>query len=474
MHTSRPTVPRQLGQTKSAYADFHGEQATTAPLTWGQRAMWRSVAEFEAQENFLNLRRVLAVSSRVEADVQTVSRVVGQLVSRHESLRTRIEAVDGELRQRTFATGRLPLLVHAVSGGDPEGCSGGDPMGRSAAQALADRWGQPRFEHSDEWPLRVALVTVDHRVRQIVLVFSHSTVDFHAVEIVLRDLRLLLLRGKLTTRPGLQSVDVARREQQVERGRSDRAIAYWVRQFRQQPPGMLVTAGPGSTPRYRKGSLVSPAIDAATRLIAARHRVSTATVLLAAVAAVSTATSGGPGCGLVTMANNRFQPAYDDAVSKLNQLGFCALDLADQPSFTELLSRTRQASLDGYRHAYYDPAAMQSAFVELGLDFGTVLAPYCYVNDIRLPHEPRPAATGPDEAAVRAMRAATTFTWTEAFDRFAWRCRIQVVDAPGAVELVITTDTRYLSSDRAHRFLCEIEEALVVAAFAEDGAQAPA
>ena len=461
MRISRSTAPLVPVPAAAAYADFHGGRATTAPLTWGQRAMWPSVVEFEAQATFLNLRRVLAVSRRADADVPTVSRAIGQLVSRHESLRTRVESLGPELHQRTFAAGRIPLLVHSLAEVDV------DPEGRSAAQALADRLGQPRFDHTAEWPLRVALVTVDDRVRQIVLVFSHSTVDFYAVEIILRDLRMLLLRGALATAPGLQSVDVARREQQAERSRSDRAVAYWVRQFRRQPPGMLTTAGPELTPRYRKGSLVSSAVHTATRLIAARHRVSTSTVLLAAIAATSTATSGEPGCGIVTMANNRFQPAYDNAITKLNQLGFCVLDLADRPSFTGLLSRTRQAALDGYRHAYYDPVAMQSAFAELGLDFDTVLAPYCYVNDIRLPNEPGPATTEPDEATVRAMLARTTFTWTEPLDRFAWRCRVQVVDAPGAVEFVITADTRYLPPDRAERFLLGIEELLVEAAFRE-------
>ena len=423
--------------------------------------MWRSVAEFEAQETFLNLRRILAVSQRANADVPTASRAIGALVSRHESLRTRVEVVDGQLRQVATPTGRLPLLVDAAEKADA------DPDGRAAAQALAERLGQPRFDHAGEWPLRVALVTVDDRVRQIVIVFSHSTVDFYAVEIILRDLRMLLLRGTLTTAPGLQSVAVARREQQIEQRRSERAIAYWRRRFQPPPPGMLTTAGPALTPRYRKGSLVSAAIDTATRLIAARHRVSTSTVLLAAIGAVSTVRSGEPGCGIVTMANNRFQPEYDNAITKLNQIGFCALDLADRPTFSELLARTRQASLDGYRHAYYDPAAIQRALAEVGLDFGTMLAPYCYFNDIRLPHEPGTTTTGPDEATVRAMSAGTTFTWTELFDRFAWRCRIQVVDVPGAVELVITTDTRYLPPDQAESFLFSIEELLVEAAFRE-------
>ena len=79
-----------------------------------------------------------------------------------------------------------------------------------------------------EYPLRVALVTVDDRVRQIVLVFSHCAVDFHAATTVLRDLRVLLLRGSLDSPPGLQSLDLAARERTTGLRRSQRAVAYWV------------------------------------------------------------------------------------------------------------------------------------------------------------------------------------------------------------------------------------------------------
>ncbi|WDZ83589.1 condensation domain-containing protein [Micromonospora cathayae] len=443
-----------------AYADFHGGRVATGPLTWGQRAMWRAVTEFEsAQHSFLNLRRVLAVSPRADVSPQRAVRALAALVDRHESLRTRVRPAGGELRQEAAAEGRLPVLVHTVP------TAGADPVGQEAARSLAVRLGDPRFDHATEWPLRAAVVVVDGLVRQVVVVFSHSTVDFHATETVLRDLRMLLVRGTAPHPPGLQSLDVAERERQVERRRSDRAVAYWLRQFRALPVGTFHVAGAGTTPRYRRGALTSTAAYHAARLLAARYRVSNATVLLAAVADVLPG-DGADARGIFTMGNNRFQPEYDTAISKLNQLGLCRIDLTGRPDFADLLTRTKQASLDGYRHAYYDPLAMAAAFAGHGIDYGTALAPFCFFNDIRLPQEVPAGVTAPDAATLRAARDASPFRWLEELERFAWRCRIQVVDAPGAVELVVTVDSVYLPPQRAERLLRDVEARLVEAALA--------
>ncbi|WP_416904025.1 condensation domain-containing protein [Micromonospora echinospora] len=464
--TSLPTDQPAACAEELAYADFRSGRAATGPLTWGQRAMWRAVVEFEStRHSFLNLRRTLAVSRRAGVDPARAVRALAALVGRHESLRTRVRPIDGELRQVAAAEGRLPVLLHTVP------AAGADPDGQMAAGALAARFGDPRFDHAAEWPLRAAVVVVDGLVRQVVVVFSHSTVDFHATETVLRDLRMLLLRGAAPTPPGLQSLDVADRER-VDRRRSDRAVAYWLRQFPTLGAGSFADpVAAGLTPRYRRGALTSPAIHHAARLLAARHRTSSSTVLLAATAAALRSgggpeavsrTDGGPeAVGIFTMANNRFQPEYDTAISKLNQIGLCRVDLTGRPDFAELLRRARQASLDGYRHAYYDPLALAQAFADHGYDYGTALAPFCYLNDIRLPHDVPSDVAGPDEST---LGVAGSFRWLEELDRFAWRCRIQVMDAPGAVELAVTADTVHLPPDRAERLLRDIEDRLVQAA----------
>ncbi|MBO4204599.1 condensation domain-containing protein [Micromonospora echinofusca] len=456
-------IPRSIHasgsvQEEPAYAEFAGGSSRSGPVTWGQRAVWLTVDLFRSPQAFVSLRRVLAVSPRADVDVPRALRALGALVSRHESLRTRVRLVDGELRQEAAGRGRLPVRVHAVA--DPAA----DPDGRAAAELLTGQLGDPPFDHGTEWPLRAGLVTVDGRVRQLVVVFSHSTVDFHATETVLRDLRMLVLRGSVPGPPGLQSLDVAEREQQTERRRSDRSVAYWVRHFPTFTVGLFTPVPEPTGPRFRRGSLVSAAVYDAVRTIAARHGVSTSTVLLAATAAVTAALGGHDVCGIVTMANNRFPPRYDTAISKLNQFGICRIDLSDRPDFTALLPRAAQAALDAYRHAYYDPDALAVAFAELGHDSHRMLAPFCYLNDIRLPHEPDRAHTGPDEATLRAAVARSEFRWREELAGFVWRCRIQIVDAPGAVELVVTVDTGYLPAEQAERLLWSVEALLVEAA----------
>ncbi|MEU3457365.1 condensation domain-containing protein [Micromonospora sp. NPDC006766] len=453
-----PVTP--AGVEEVAYAQFHGGRAASGPLTWGQRAMWRTGEEFESPATYrvLSLPRTLAVPVRADVAVPRALRAVGALVARHESLRTRIRQRDGELHQEAAATGRLPVLVHAVP--RPRD----DPDGRSAAADLAARLDERRFDLVAEWPLRVALVTVADRVRQVVVVFSHSTVDFHTAETVLRDLRMLL-RGSLDTPPGLQSLDLAERERRAEVRRSERAVAYWVRQLACLTASLADPAGPGAAPRHRRGALVSPAVHHAARLVATRHGVTTATVLLAATVAVTSAARTRDSCGVIVMANNRFQPGYDLAVGTLNQIGLCRLDLADQPGFAELLSRARRAALDAYRHAYYDPTALERALTDLGHDHRTALAPFCYLNDVRSSPDVGIGAAGPDEAALRAMAARGAFRWLPELAGFPWRCRLQVFDAPGAVELVVTADTRYLPAERAERLLRDVEALLVEAAF---------
>ncbi|MER7333569.1 MULTISPECIES: condensation domain-containing protein [unclassified Micromonospora] len=455
-----PVAPDVTGAEQVAYASFHGGRAASAPLTWGQRAMWRTVEEFDSPAAYrvLGLPRTLTVPARADVTVPRALGAVGALVARHESLRTRFRLRDRELHQEAAATGRLPVLVHAVAR------PADDPDGRHAATALTARLHEPRFDHVTEWPLRVALVTVDDRVRRIVAVFSHSVVDLHAADTVLRDLRALLLSGAPDTPPGLQSLDLAERERHVEARRSQRAVAYWVRQLDGLTGSLADPDRSAAESRHLRGSLVSAALHHAAGLVAARHGVSTSDALLAATAAVLDADSGRDACGIVVMANNRFQPDHDRAVGTLNQIGFCRVDLADRPGFAELLSRTRRSVLEAYRHAYYDPAAWEQAVTELGHDHRTFLAPFCYLNDARLSRPARPSAADPDEADVRAMQARSTFRWLPDLAEFPWRCRLQVRDAPGAVELVVTADTRYLPAPRAEGLLRGVEALLVEAA----------
>ncbi|MEV0729483.1 condensation domain-containing protein [Polymorphospora sp. NPDC050346] len=439
-------------------ADFTGTESPSAPFTWGQRMLWRAFEMYPPNRTMVNISRVVPVPRRARTGVPDVLRVIGALVGRHSSLRTRLRTVDGELLQVVSGHGEQPvLLVHAGPADDD---------GTATAQALATRLASTAFDLAEELPQRVALVVAGDRVCQVVLVFSHTTVDFGAVEIVLRDLRVLLLRGSIAAPPGLQSVDIAGREQEERhRRRAQRAIVRWVDWFGRLPKETLPELGPPLTPLFRQGTLVSAAADTAVRLVANRHGVTTSTVLLTAIAAVHAGWSGRDTVGIFMMVNNRSLPGYDTAIAKLNQLGMIVVDLADRPDFAKLLPRVWAAALEAYRSAYYEQAELLRAYEAAGHKINTGESAHCYFNDIRLSTDASVFGRETGEDEVRAAMSRSSFSWGESYDSFVYRTRVEVVDKPGGIGLTLTANTAYLPPEQAERFLRDLERLLVDAAF---------
>ncbi|WP_158553876.1 condensation domain-containing protein [Micromonospora deserti] len=453
-----PVAQARLG------AEFAGASAPPAPLTWGQQALWAAIRRRGREQTLMSLRRIVAMPRKGSADVASVLRAIGALVGRNSSLRTRIHVVDGDVRQVVVAAGELPVLL--VEAG-PEGSAAEEHHGAAVAAAVADQLAATPFDHAQEWPQRVALVRVGDRISHLVVVFSHLTVDFQAVEILLRQLRLLLLRGGIGAPAGPQSVDVARWEQDVNRRRSARAVAYWVRSFTRLPSRTLPWIAPPATSRFQRTVLVSEAADTAVRLAARRCRVTSSTVLLAAIAVVVSRWSGNDVCGLHSMANNRAVAGYAEAIAKLNQLGLVVVDTADRPSFDDLLPRVRQAALEAYRHSYYDPMELRRAFEAAGLPYEAGVSPHCYVNDVRLGVDTDLFGRAVDEAQVRAAMAGTSVTPAESLDHFTWRMRVEIIDQPRGIGIALTGDTSYLPPTHAERFLRDVERLLVEAAFGD-------
>ncbi len=439
-----------------AYAEFRGDRTVSAPLTWGQYAIWKAIVALAPGDAVLNVTRMLPVPDRADASVADVAKAVGALISRHESLRTRIRDLDGHPLQEVLGTGRIPLTVVECDRGEvPE-----------VADTLLAELAQPCFDYAEGWPLRVGLVVAEGRVRRAALVASHAAVDAHAADVMLRDLRMLLLRGSIAQRPDLQPVDLAWREREMGERLTSRAIAYWLEQYSGLPESMFEQVFPGESPLYHKASLVSPAAEAAVRITATRHRVSTSTVLLAATAGLVATWTGQRACGLLTIAGNRLQPGHQGLVAPTNQLGLVAMRVEPQDTFADLLPRMWKAALQGYRNAYCDPVALNRALEAAGRAHDAETQPYCLFNDVRNNAEAA-HATPPDETQVRAARHASTLTWPERFERFNWRFFLEVQDVPEALNLRLVADSRCLPSTEIERFLRALDSLLIDAALGD-------
>ncbi|MEV0456690.1 condensation domain-containing protein [Catellatospora methionotrophica] len=439
------------------YVYFRGDRAVSAPLTWGQYAIWQAIVALVPGDAVLNLSRSLTVPDRAAGDVARAAAAIGTLISRHESLRTQICDVAGEPRQEVVRAGRLPLTVVECERTEIA----------ETADALARRLAEPRFDYAAGWPVRFGLVVADGRVRQVAFAASHAAVDAYAADIVLRELRVLLLRGSIAALPELQPADLAQRESQTGAKLTARAVEYWLGRYAGMPASMFDPVGPAESPRYRKASLVSPAAQAAVRIIAARHGTSTSTVLLAAVAGLMAAWTGKGNCGLLVIAGNRLQPGHRGLVAPTNQLGLVAVDVDPGEGFAGLLPRVWQAAMRGYRHAYSDPVALNQALEAAGRSHGAETQPYCLFNDVRETADADLAPSAPGAKALLAAREASTLTWPEQFEQFNWRFFLEVRSLPGALDLRLAADTACLPSPQVERFLHAMDRLLVDAALGE-------
>ncbi|MEV7007978.1 hypothetical protein [Streptosporangium sp. NPDC051022] len=488
---------------------FSGSRSGTAPLTWGQRAIWDAIRKTAPDDHYFNFGRVLPVPRR--ARPLTVARAVealGALVERHESLRTRLGTglgtpggtppVSGETASGETASGapRIPPQAGAAepsqvleaSGVIPVTVSDGDP------EPLLETLAEAAFDYTGEWPLRVGLVVeggptdrptgraadgtdgestgrgsagehADAVVTHIVLVFCHLAADGLGAEVAITDLRLLLLRGTVPGPPPPSPLDLAHR-QHSEQGRRIAAIAaeHWEREYRRIPPTMFDRPSAVSeSPPIWRAQLVSRAMDLAVQRIAAVHGTSTSTVLLAASSALVGAVTGHDVCAMLPIVANRFREEAAHAVTTLSQEGLFVLDLR-RDSFTELLRAAKPAALRAYRSAYHDPDDRDRLIERVSRERGTRIHPYCCFNDMRFADR---ADASHDERTVRRAMEETILTWPLSQDQLNCRFCLHVTGEPGGLGVSLTADTRYLSRAAMERYLRDLESMLVDAAFRE-------
>ncbi|MFI6555131.1 condensation domain-containing protein [Streptomyces griseus] len=464
------------GETISTEVSFRGERSGTAPLTWGQRAIWHAIRRTAPNDHYFNIGRVLPLADRGRpATVAATLDALARLVERHEALRTRLvpAAADGGPSQWLADTGSLPVTIAPATG---------LPEAAAEAEALLDRLSATRFDYPAEWPLRAALVTVGDRVTHAVLVLCHLAADGHAAEVLVRDLRLLVRRGSAGRPPATTPLDLARGQHaEAGRRRGAAALAHWEAGFRAAPPTMFPEpcAEPRSL-RFWTGRIVSPALARAVAAVAAAHRVSGSTVLLTASAALVAAGEGHRTAAVMPIVGNRAAEALRDLVSTLSQDGLFVLDLAaaerntedgdgeeegtGAARFTDLLPAAHRAALRAYRAAVYDPVEWDALGERLRTEYGREVHPYCCFNDMRLVERPVPEGPRPTPRELTAARRRTAFGFPATQDRVACRYCLHITEEGDALAVSLTADTAYLPPEAIRAHLYAMEELIVTSA----------
>ncbi|MFI6377794.1 condensation domain-containing protein, partial [Streptomyces sp. NPDC050546] len=318
------------------------------PASFGQERLW--LLDRLGAGSAYHVAGGLRVSGRL--DVAVLERAVGELVARHEVLRTGLVWADGGLRQvvRPAGATRVPVDVVEVTEGE-----GG-----------VDRWLTPWVEQPFDLaagPLvRVAVGQLAAAEQVVALAVHHAVVDGWSLGIVLRELGALYAafaggaEVSPLPEPELQYGDFATWQRETVTDDSLRSgLDHWTSVLADAAPLELPTDAPrreGLT-SYDLGVLpvaVSGGLVGRVRSVAEGEQATVFQGLFASFAALLGRWSGQRDVVLGTPVAGRSRTELEDVVGFFVNTLALRLDTSGPVSFAELTRRARTATLDALAH----------------------------------------------------------------------------------------------------------------------------
>ncbi|MFF8805416.1 amino acid adenylation domain-containing protein [Streptomyces omiyaensis] len=322
------------------------------PLSYAQRRLW---FQYDMDGASSTYTVPLALRLRERPDADALRAAFGDLVARHEVLRTVFAEADGEPYQRILAPGEaeVPFAVREVAPGS---------LADAVEAAVAGPLGL-----EDELPLRATLFGTSDDEHVLVVLLHHIATDEWSTGPLLADLDTAYtarLAGRAPEFPELpvQYADYALWQRALLGEAADasslasRQSAFWREALAGLPEELaLPTDRPRPAVPTHRGDTVTAELPAglAVRLdrLAADSGATVFMVVHAAVAALLHRLGAGDDITLGTPVAGRGDGALDGLVGFFVNTAVLRTDLSGDPSFTELLGRVRTAGLAVLDHA---------------------------------------------------------------------------------------------------------------------------
>jgi amino acid adenylation domain-containing protein len=340
--------PHSTGTAPSA-ADADG--ARTFPQSSAQQRLW-FVDRMQPGNAAYNVSRGYLLSGPL--DVDALRRAVGEIVHRHESLRTVFASADEGPVQVVQQRVDVPVEAEAVDGATLQ-------ARRDAARRRAREEAGRGFDLERGPLLRVILLRVDPAEHALVLVMHHIVSDGWSMSVLFDELSALydaFSRGLPSPLPALP-VQYARYADRQRRALSGRQmaedLAYWKRHLDGAPALLELPADHPRppVPTLRGGlhvSMLPPAAIEALRRLGGQERASMFMVLLAAFQALLARWSGQDDLVVGIPVSNRADEDAEPLIGFLVNTLPVRADLSGEPSFRDLLRRVRENTVDALEH----------------------------------------------------------------------------------------------------------------------------
>ena len=320
----------------------------------------RTVAASFAQERLWVLDRVhgagtaynLLSALRIPhaVDARAMERAVGELVRRHEALRTVFAEVDGAPVQVIAPFGGFALPVEDHTGASPE------QVRRIAGEERArpfDLAAGPLF--------RTRLLRVGAAEHVLLMCMHHIVSDGWSLGVIRGELEALYAafrEGKPSPlpEPRFQYADYAEQQRQKLKGDAlERQLAYWRERLGDAPPLLeLPTDRPRPAAQSYRGAVHEVRLAAGVReRLETLGRGEGATlhmVLLAAFSVLLARYSGSRDIVVGSPVAGRMRQATEELVGFFVNTVAVRTDLSGDPPFREVLRRVRAAAVEAYTH----------------------------------------------------------------------------------------------------------------------------
>ena len=350
-----PTVEAlvgRLGDAQVARAPLRAQaRPAEIPLSYAQRRLW-FLDRLEGASATYTIP--LALRVRGELDRAALEAALGDLVERHESLRTIFPDTLGVPRQVILDAGaaRPRLAVTAV-----------DETSLAGALSAAARTG---FDLAREPPLRVHLFALGAGEHVVLLLLHHIAGDGWSLAPLLRDLGRFYearCRGEAAAVAALpvQYADYTLWQHAVLGSEEDgesaiaRQLSFWTGQLAGLPDQLdlpLDRARPAVS-SYRGGSVglrLSAPLHGALLELARASGASLFMVLQAGLSALLTRLGAGTDIAIGSPIAGRTDSALDDLVGFFVNTLVLRTDTSGAPSFRALIGRVRAGNLAAYSH----------------------------------------------------------------------------------------------------------------------------
>ncbi|MEL6262772.1 MAG: amino acid adenylation domain-containing protein [Cyanobacteria bacterium J06626_6] len=346
---SKPQIKRALP------AIAPRKETTPPPLSFAQQRFW-FLQQLEPAGSRYHITWTQQLQGALQVDA--LRQALRSIVQRHEALRTYFVTVDGVPQQVVHSADAFDLpLIDPLT--DLSGATVENPE-QTLASLLVQSAREP-FNLAADLMLRAVLVRLDEQTHVLQIVIHHIATDGWSMAVFRRELNALYeayAHQQANPLPGLpiQYGDFAAWQRQWLTGEVLASqLGYWKQQLQGAPALLsLPTDYPRpAQPSYQGArttfTVSAPLVRSLNRL----SQQSNATLFMTLLAAFNTLLyrySQQDDIVVGSPIANRDRPELEDLIGFFTNTLALRTNLSGQPSFTDLLKRVRQMSLDAYTH----------------------------------------------------------------------------------------------------------------------------